>query len=353
MRRTRLVCLGFTLAVLAGCGHMPNRATAQLPPASLTHFYDFQLMRSADQQPVTVTQLVQELSDSDVIFIGEVHSHSASHYLQIQVLTLLYQNNPKLVLSMEQFERDKQDVVDEYLNNEIGEQTLIAQGRAWPNYSSDYRPLVEFAKAHSIPVIAANAPKSLVRCIARKGPDIADKLPEEQRAYLADDLTQSSEAYQAKFRQFMTGAGAWHGQSKPKPGQKSHGAHGHGHGKHNGKLSNSFYAQLARDNTMAESIAKAIDAHPNHQVIAINGAFHSDGRLGTVDALKRLKPNLNIQVLSPYERNADDPELADAAKQGDYIYTIQTMPVRYVKKEHRDKAVMAMIKKRKAHQCAW
>jgi len=31
-------------------------------------------------------------------------------------------------------------------------------GRAWQNYG-DYRPLVEYAKAARIPVIAANAPR--------------------------------------------------------------------------------------------------------------------------------------------------------------------------------------------------
>jgi uncharacterized iron-regulated protein len=353
MRRIRLVGIGLTLTVLAGCGHMSNRSTAQLQPVPLTHFYDYQLFRSVDQQLITISQLIKELTSSDIIFIGEIHSHSASHYLQTQVLTMLYQNKPQLILSMEQFERDKQSVLDEYLDSKIGEQTLIAQSHAWPNYVSDYRPLIEFAKAHQIPVIAANAPEALVRCIAQKGPEVADALPAPQRAYLASDLTQSSAAYQAKFRQFMTSAGAWHGHGQSVQKRTPRGSHAHGHGEPNGKLSNSCDAQLARDNTMAESIAKAIDAHPHHRVVAINGAFHSDGGLGTVDALKRLKPDLNIRVLSPYERADDALDLTAAAKQGDYLYTLQAMPKRYVQKEYRDRAVRAMIAKRQDFQCAW
>jgi len=349
MHRLTLICLGLTWVVFTGCGHTPNRAAARLPSAPLNHFYDFQLIRSTDQQLISLTQLIQELARSDVIFIGEVHSHSASHYLQTQLLTALYQNNSQLILSMEQFERDKQSVLDSYLNHEIGEQTLITEGRAWPNYASDYRPLVEFAKAHHLPVIAANAPIDLVRCIAQKGPEVADQLPEQQRAYLADDLTHFSDAYQAKFQQAMTSAGDWHGPSQTTA--KRHPAHGHR--EQSGKLSNGFYAQLARDNTMAESIAIALDAHPNHQLVAINGAFHSDGRLGTVDALKRLKPNLTIQVLSPYERTDATPDLSAAAQQGDYLYTIQAMPERYVQKEKRDQAVTAMMKNRKPTPCAW
>ena len=336
-----LACIGLVFALLGSCSHLPTRSPAPPASAPLTHFYDYQLVSSATQQPISFEQLVHELASSDVIFVGELHSHSASHYLQMQLLAALYPHHPQLMLSMEQFARDKQAVLNQYLAGEIGEQTLMDQGEAWPNYASDYRPLVEFAKAHHLPVIAANAPTALVRCIAQKGPAVADKLPSEQRAYLAQDLTHSSAAYQEKFRQFLMQSEAPHGPSKKTPEGQS------------GGLSNSFYAQLARDNTMAESIAKALDAQPHHQVMAINGAFHSDGKLGTVEALKRLKPNLNIRVISPYARTADAIDLATATQQGDYIYIVQALPKRYVQKHHRDRAVKAMMERKKAHQCAW
>jgi uncharacterized iron-regulated protein len=335
-----LVCIGLVFA-LGSCSHLPTRSQAQPAPTPLTHFYDYQLVSSATQQPISVEQLVHELASSDVIFVGEWHSHSASHYLQMQLLAALYPQHPQLILSMEQFARDKQAVLNQYLAGEIGEQTLLDQGEAWPNYASDYRPLVEFAKAHHLTVIAANAPTALVRCIAQKGPAVADKLPSEQRAYLAQDLTQSSAAYQEKFRQFLMQSDVPHGPSKKTPEGQI------------GGLSNSFYAQLARDNTMAESIARALDAQPHHQVMAINGAFHSDGQLGTVDALKRLKPNLNIRVISPYAQTADAIDLATATQQGDYIYIVQALPKRYVQKQHRDRAVRAMMERQKAHQCPW
>ncbi|MDG4869738.1 ChaN family lipoprotein, partial [Guyparkeria sp. 1SP6A2] len=86
-----------------------------------------------------------------------------------------------IVLSMEQFSRDSQPYLDQYLQGEIGEQYLIEQSNAWPNYASDYRPLVELAKHHQRPIIAANAPKNMVRCIGQQGIEYLDKLPKEQR----------------------------------------------------------------------------------------------------------------------------------------------------------------------------
>ncbi|MCV5871569.1 ChaN family lipoprotein, partial [Escherichia coli] len=75
------------------------------------------------------------------------------------LLRQLSSGERRIALSMEQVTRDKQSVLDAYLKGEIGEQYFMSQSNAWPNYESDYRPLVEFAKQANLPVIAANAPK--------------------------------------------------------------------------------------------------------------------------------------------------------------------------------------------------
>jgi uncharacterized iron-regulated protein len=315
---------------LVACSHSPAPEHTDTPTThtiKLATFYDYQLYSSDNQEILNVSRLAKQLATAEVIFIGEYHSHSASHLLQAQLLNSLYNNNPNLVLSLEQFTRDKQSLVDAYLKNEIGEQTLLKQGDAWNNYTSDYRPLVEFAKANTLPVIAANTPLSIVRCIAKEGADVINRFDAETRAWVADDVTSSSEQYLEKFAQAM--------------------GH-HGGGKKTGPVTktNSFYAQLSRDNTMAESIYRALKANPNSQVIHMNGAFHSDYGLGTVDALKRLNPDLNIAVISPVFEN----DTMDWQK-GDYLYTIKAMPTRYIKKENRDHAIQSMMATRKNNQC--
>jgi len=62
---------------------------------------------------------------------------------------------------------------------------------------------------------------------------------------------------------------------------------------------------------------------------------------------------MNIKVVSPYEQAEAAPDLTAAVQQGDYLYTIQPMPERYVQKENRDQAMMAMRKKRPTTPCAW
>ncbi|MCF6442468.1 ChaN family lipoprotein [Pseudoalteromonas luteoviolacea] len=319
------VMLSIPLMLAQGC-----MTTQQDTPHSnhLTMLHGYTLYDASNEQPITTKKLTEKLKNADVIFMGEYHSHSASHLLQASLLPLIFQQNPNLKLSFEQFTRDKQNILNQYLNNEIGEQTLIKQANAWDNYQSDYRPLVEFARENKLDAIAANTPLNVVRCVARKGPEYIKQFTASQKKWVAEDITTSSSAYQEKFMAAMR----HHGSKTTKSGPV--------------KLSNSFYAQLARDNTMAESIFNALKQSENSQVIHFNGAFHSNYHLGTVDALKRLDPDLKIAVISPqYITNQIDWSV------GDFVYTIKPLPERYIKKENLNLAVKAMMKKRKSVRC--
>jgi len=97
------------------------------------------------------------------------------------------------------------------------------------NYQSDYRPLVEFAKAQHLPVIAANAPKPLVSCVGQEGPAWLDKLPANRRSQLARELTLGDDGYRQKFMASMH------------------------HGDADGNARR-FAAQTSWDDTMAESM---------------------------------------------------------------------------------------------------
>lgn len=292
-----------------------------------SRWHQYRLQDTKTLSDTTLSQLTQQLADADVIFIGEYHTHSASHLLQARLLYALHQQNSDISLSMEQFSRDKQSLVNDYLNGTIGEQTLIKQGDAWDNYESDYRPLVEYAKEHGLDVIAANTPLSVVRCVARKGPQYIKTIPLAKQGWVAKDITSSSQQYQDKFAKAM-------------------GHHGTVNKKVPVKPSNSFYAQLSRDNTMAESIHLALRNNPKRQIIHINGAFHSNYGLGTVDALKRLDPTLKIKVISPQFLGQDFERGL-----GDFVYTIKPMPTRYVQKDQQRAAIKEMMAKRKNNRC--
>lgn len=322
-----------SLLALTGCALLPQTDKAKTEAAlpAMQTAYDYVLLNSQTQQPVTLLQLTQQLKTVDVIFIGEFHGNHASHLLQAQLQSLLYQQNPKQVLSMEQFNRDQQSILERYLDDEVGETYLINEAPAWENYRASYRPLVEFAKQRFLPVIAANAPADTVRCIGRQGADYITKLSAEEKTLIASSPFTEIDNYREMFNDYLQG------------------------GRHldPAKAERSYLAQLMRDNTMAESILKALQNYPDHQLIHTNGAFHSNHGLGTVAALQKLKPNLNIKVISPiYTESPQQPKVeADDYLAGDYVYLIQPQPEKYRQATYRKQAFQNMFKRADAKSC--
>lgn len=301
----------------------------QLPYSPLKTFYSFDLIDSKTGKQLSVSELAKTITKADVIFIGELHSHQASHLLEAELQSALYDLRPNQVLSMEQFNRDHQQDIDQYLEGEIGEKTFIQQSEAWSNYAGSYRPLIEFAKRHFLPVIAANAPFQTVRCVGRQGKPYLQKLSSEEKEQIAHQPFISNSAYQQKFAQF---------QSMAKPHIQNQ---------------KKFEAQLLRDNTMAESILQAINSNPGAQIIQTNGSFHSASHLGTVALLQKRAPKLSIVVISPVVTTTPDkPQLQKTdLEKGDYVYLIQPLPVDYVQASKRQKAFAKMFKVANAKAC--
>ncbi|EOU2462235.1 ChaN family lipoprotein [Vibrio navarrensis] len=286
--------------MLGGCATSPSTS-------SLNHFYDYQL-NSPQGQALSLQNLPSELLTADVILVGEWHTHPGIHRFQTDLLHTL-SSQRSVALSMEQFTRDKQPVLNQYLAGEIGEQPLISEGNAWPNYESDYRPLVELAKRQGLDVIAANAPKAIVRCIGRQGIGYLDKLDETERHYLAAEINTADSLYKDKFMASMH-----HGQPEQTERQ--------------------YAAQITWDETMAESIVNYRKAHPQTQIVHVAGKFHTEGGLGTANSILRRAPELKVVVITP---------VASLSENGsDYQLEVLEPPVRYVQQSNRMKAYQAL-----------
>ncbi|KOF29425.1 ChaN family lipoprotein [Vibrio alginolyticus] len=302
--------------LLTGCSSY-TQTNSHATSAEVTSFYDYQLYTPSGEH-IALSKLPIELQQADVILIGEWHTHAGVHRFQSDMLKQLTSYDRSLALSMEQFTRDKQPVVDAYLRGEIGEQYLMKQANAWPNYESDYRPLVEFAKQKNLPVIAANAPKSIVRCIGRQGLDYINKLDDDQRMFIAQAINTGSSPYKEKFMASMH-----HG--KPEQTEKQ------------------FAAQVTWDETMAESIVSYLDDNPGAQVVHVAGKFHTEQGLGTAASILSRNPSLKVVVISP-----TDNVLSDNT---DYQLEVLAPPVRYVQDAHRMAAYQHLTKRNNDLQC--
>ena len=305
MKSTILFSLTSVL-LLSGCSQQIQSTSA--PSQAITSFYDYQLL-SPTGLPLSLSTLPNEIIKADVILVGEWHTHAAIHRFQTDLFKELSATNPKLALSMEQFSRNKQTVVDDYLSGKIGEQTLMSDANAWPNYESDYRPLVEIAKAEGRDVIAANAPKQIVKCIGQQGISYVDKLDIDEKSWLAKNIDLSDSPYKSKFLASMH-----HGDEEQTQKQ--------------------FAAQMTWDATMAESIVNYLALHPKAQVMHIAGKFHIENGLGTAAQILELNPKLNVVVISPIEKASNEDS--------GYQLEVLAPPKRFVKQENMMKAYKAI-----------
>lgn len=247
-------------------------------------------VQSRTAQPVSLSDMTDKLTAYDVVIFGEFHDSQPIHNAELAVLEGLYQKHgANLVLSMEMFERDVQPVMNDYLAGKITEDEFLAASRPWPQYETAYRPLVEFAKAHHIPVLAGNIPRRMAAAYVKS--KTLDTVADQDTQYLPNVHRAGSAAYREKFAAVMQGMNTAADGMKIPPQM----------------VQPMFMAQCLKDDAMAESIAQYRQQHPQAVVYHVVGNFHSAGHLGMAEKLAWLQPQTHIAVIDTvhYDKHND------------------------------------------------
>jgi len=248
--------------------------------------------------------IIEALAQTDVVFLGEQHDDAVGHFLEAEIFKRAFErygNSRRLVLSMEMFERDTQSILDEYLADIINEANFISSARAWGNYKTDYKPLIEFAKANRLPVVAANAPRRYVNRVSRLGRNSLDILPGNVKEWLAPlPFADSSEAYANKFRNLMSAGGG---------GAPAHISQ-----------QNILDSQTLWDATMADSISHALKRNKHALIVHLNGSFHSENRLGAPEHLAKYSRKARFLVVTiRYDESFPNFEKSRNENLGDFV----------------------------------
>ncbi len=219
-------------------------------------------------------------AEADVVFLGELHTDETTHRVELAVYEgLLQRRKGDVVLSMEMFERDVQEHVDAYLSGAIDEAAFLDRSRPWGNYRTAYRPLIERAKLSKRPVVAANFPKPLRRRVAMEGPEVLESLEGAELSHAPVELFPNTPAYWRRTDNAV----------------RSHRVMAGGGG---GDESRLYSTQSLWDNAMGEACALALDEHPGHAVLHVNGGFHTAYWDGTVHQLLRRRPQAKVVTVS-------------------------------------------------------
>ena len=299
---------------------------------------------------VSLNDIVKDMANYDVLFLGEEHNDSVTHFLEKTMLGLLYNEyKTDVVLSMEMFERDVQPVMNEYLKGFITERYFKRDARVWSNYR-DYRPMVEFAKEKGLDVICANAAARYTSLAGRKGQQALLTLPDVSKDFIAPlPYDTATGAYYAKLTALpkhdtvvVKAKTNDKDKDKTKPVDPMAGM---------GSF-NLVVAQSLWDATMAYSIAEyRRQSYENKmkKIMQVNGRFHSDEGFAVVAQLKTHSPRTRSLIIS----TSDDEHFPnikwdDYKKNGDYIIiTDPKVPKTYSDSPPKEKEKEKVVKEKK------
>jgi len=283
---------------------------------------------------VKLEEIIEALDTADVLFVGERHDDAAGHAVEAELLRRADERYSRVggkgravALSLEMFERDVQTVLDEYLGGLISERHFLLSSRPWNNYETDYKPLVEYARAHHLPVIGANAPARYVSRVSAQGSLSLSSLSKEARAWLPPlPFPEASAAYASKFNLFMSGGGA----AAPTPAgaqpAQQPTANPHAQANPHGSL-HLLEAQTLRDASMAYAISEFLKRGGGPLVVQVNGTFHSEGRMGVPEQLAHYRKKARavvVTIVPDEDRTGFDA--ASMSSLGDFV--ILTDPAR-------------------------
>lgn len=233
---------------------------------------------------VGINDIIEDMKNNDVLFYGEEHNDSVTHYLENKIFETLFQKyQSNMALSMEMFERDVQPIMNEYLTSEIREKNFKKDARAWSNYR-DYRPMVEFCKTNKLDVVCANAAGRYSNLAGRKGQKALMALPLESKKFFAPlPYDTASGKYYDKLMGLSHDPNDTSKKAAPVMGMGGF---------------NLVMAQSLWDATMAYSISEYLRLHKGKKVFQVNGRFHSDEGFAVVTQLKKYNPKVKVLVIS-------------------------------------------------------
>ena len=242
---------------------------------------------------VSYQKLLKSGLKAEVILFGEYHDNAICHWLELELTKDITQKK-QIVLGAEMLEADNQKQVNQYLNNEINQKKLDSTARLWPNYKTDYKPLVDFALTNKISFIATNIPRRYASMVSKKGFEVLESLTNEEKLWMAPQPILYDETLPG-YVEMMKMMGEHATPNMPK-------------------------AQAVKDATMAYFINKNLKAESIF--VHFNGSYHSDNFEGINWYLKKYNSNVQILTISSVEQKDVSKLEKENYNKADYILVI-------------------------------
>lgn len=232
--------------------------------------------------------LIDALAQNRLVFVGEVHDRYDHHLNQLALLQALHQRNPNMAIGVEWFQQSFQAVINDYLAGKISEAEMLKRSEYYDRWRYDYRllrPIMEYAKANHLPVIALNAPLELTRKVSAGG---LESLSPGERAQLPTQITPPDSSYRERLQKIFAE-----------------------HSKDEKEFDNFMLVQRIWDETMANNIVRYLQAHPQHHMVVFSGSGHISYHSGIPRDVKRRMPDIKLATVTSSDPQDVEPGVVD------------------------------------------
>ena len=229
-------------------------------PAS---FQEGTIISGQTGKPVTFDQLLGDLNNQRIIYIGESHTDKHHHGIQLQIIQAIYKTHASMAVGMEMFDHSYQPILDQWSDGQFDQKSFLEKTHWSYNWKFDfdlYGDILNFVKENHIRLVGLNIPPHIQRKIARGG---IESIFGDDKKHLPAKIDLSNTAHRAYVEKVY---------------RRHH---------HMGALDNFEYfymAQCVWEEVMAEAIAQSLN---EDLMVVLAGNGHIQFKYGIPDRASR------------------------------------------------------------------
>lgn len=236
------------------------------------------------QEVTSLGAIIEDLTQVQTVFIGEIHDQVAHHQAQLQLIKALQRSGAKLSIGLEMFRQDGQADLDRWVAGSIAETDFSRIYAAhWDGWFL-YRDIFVYARDNKIPLIGLNITRQIVNQVAREG--FASLSPEQRK-----NLPLAACNVRPEYRDFIRRALEDHTHT-------------------NTDFEHFCEAQMLWDASMATKLDDYLQKHPQRTVVVLAGNGHA-WKHGIPEQLTR-RGDYSTRVLLPEVHGRIDLKTIDS-----------------------------------------
>jgi uncharacterized iron-regulated protein len=196
--RGRIYLAVFCTVLLWGCSVAPTKEL--LIKETARSYEEGTILSTKANRAITFEALLADLDGCRIVYVGEEHTNSHHHQIQLDIIQALFQKHPDLEIGMEMFARSYQNVLDLWSAGELDQREFLRKTHWYANWRynvSLYQGILDFIKENRLRFLGLNIPFDIPAKIRVGG---IENLLDYDKSYLPAEIETSNVAHRDYLR---------------------------------------------------------------------------------------------------------------------------------------------------------